>query len=831
VVLLSSLIVFLTIGSYSYLIFVYSHTNICEEEISACCLDDRERKVVIGDIRGRIGVYNSSNGALMKSVYHSNTSIVIGLQYFNEVKRFLAGYQNGEICLYDENDIEECHMLRSFELFNRHPELLSFGFCPESRTVMTSGACSNVARLWAYDSGKCEAELHLGSTSQGIVVATAMLLPIPLVIVSDSTGNVVIWGSKGSRWCGLRISGFLNQTPPTAEMEPTTSHKVPGTDEYYIPRALPLFETKPLNETSSSINASLSPDSTPLVSIPHPPARQRGLRASIHPMSEMVRYDEMIKKQSQFEANRLIRQSETKWGRVSAAQTIAWDAQQNLLFTGDDLGAVRCMDISDIINDLGNSELLMKETTSGKLKGICRSKRIDHRSALPPMYEEDHADEFDAAASVYLLGRAGNCMAYLGVQFKWAMTAHHDRLINLTVIPGRGFITTAADRMVKMWKFDGQPLGTLLQSVPVGVRNRNWFLEMDVDAMVQHENRELDEIIARATYVSEDPRKPEIESMDFSGMETADFAQSALRQRVDRSAKILGLDFPSNTTHAGHGDKGLDDSSVSDQSILSLSTSLSSINKPLGDALKELKSTHAAVDYQLKTKQLSYIQQKRKAHKLETISKQYEGRTGILIKTPGPKDPSVTLQDEEEKSQAKLDKILTTKESDLIPPKDEHSVNSDMYSVHEGGEPGSKPITSRRSSSVKSKIVDSIKQAHERGPRTISMVQSCRKYTAFNALDVAMKDKSRAVNASQEELDQIRAVREKKHKDLMSMISSARNNNKSSKLPMITENLSKPESPLKAGQETNPEDFSLQNVETSSEVPVANIEEANTNIV
>ncbi len=730
---------------------------------------------MIGDVKGRIGVYNYSNGALMKNVYHDNPSIVVGLQYYDEAKRFLAGYQNGEICLFDENDIEECHVLRSFEPFNRHAELLCFKFCPFTRTVLTAGASSNVARLWAYDSGKCEVELHLGTNSQGIVIAAAMMMPYPLAVISDSLGNVIIWGSRGSRWQGLRISGFLNQSPPTAELEP--SGRKNDNDEFIQPRILPA--------TSQSIShvAAVIGEAKSSSGVPHPPARQRGLRASIHPMSEMVRYDEILKRNSQMEATSLFNQSEAKWGKVGAAQALAWDESNNMLYTGDDLGVIRAYDINDVINDIGK-DVLLNETYSSKLKGICRNGRINSRSALPPLYEDDHADEFDAAASVYLLGRAGNAMAYLGVKFIWGLTAHSDRVVSVTVVPNRGLVSTAGDRLVKMWNFEGLPLGTLLQSVPVGMRNRNWTLQLDVDSIIRQENAELDDIIEKAREVAAAPEKPDIRTMDFTGMQlgaqSADFSQSALRQRIDRSAKILGLDFPSSThrenaARISSSDKNKDDSTqgeLSTESVLSGS-------KSLVDALKELKSTEAAVDYELKTKQMSYIQQKRKATKLESISKQYEEKTGIRIKTPGPKDPSVFAPVDEDRSQADLDKLLISNEAELIPAKDEHSVNNDLYSISVPSEapssPNSKYEQSRRATQVRSKIASSIKEAHERGARTQSMVKSCRKYTAYDALDSAMKKAIKADSATPEEMAQIRASREKKHRELMTMISLKRN--------------------------------------------------------
>jgi hypothetical protein len=67
-------------------------TNICGHEISACCLDDKKRKIVIGDVSGAISVYNASSGGMMKTTLHNNFFIVIALEYINDVRRSLHIY-------------------------------------------------------------------------------------------------------------------------------------------------------------------------------------------------------------------------------------------------------------------------------------------------------------------------------------------------------------------------------------------------------------------------------------------------------------------------------------------------------------------------------------------------------------------------------------------------------------------------------------------------------------------------------------------------------------------------------------------------------------------
>ena len=95
-------------------------------EITACCLDDRKRKMVVGDAMGHINVYNHLNGQKMKtSSGRRNASAVISLVYINSTIRFIAGYENGLIRVFDENPIEDCNVLRTFDPFKMHTELLS----------------------------------------------------------------------------------------------------------------------------------------------------------------------------------------------------------------------------------------------------------------------------------------------------------------------------------------------------------------------------------------------------------------------------------------------------------------------------------------------------------------------------------------------------------------------------------------------------------------------------------------------------------------------------------------------------------------------------------
>ena len=57
---------------------------------------------MIGDVFGRINVYNPANGDLMKTCVDDVHETVVALEYISSSRRFVAGYSNGIMRVYDE---------------------------------------------------------------------------------------------------------------------------------------------------------------------------------------------------------------------------------------------------------------------------------------------------------------------------------------------------------------------------------------------------------------------------------------------------------------------------------------------------------------------------------------------------------------------------------------------------------------------------------------------------------------------------------------------------------------------------------------------------------
>mmetsp|Transcript_9483 Transcript_9483/g.20785 ORF Transcript_9483/g.20785 Transcript_9483/m.20785 type:complete len:1383 (-) Transcript_9483:151-4299(-) len=754
---------------------IFAHTNICGEEISACCLDDRKRKIILGDIKGKIGVYNCSNGALMKTVHKSYGCAVVSLHYYDLAKRFIAGFGRGQVCIFDENVLEECILIRQFEIYPSYRmdldtsstgkystrEMLATVFSVATHTIATAGASDGVLRLWDYDSSKCVAEIKVCDASVSQIVQTILLLPYPLVLTSDSSGNLVLWGSRGSRYIGQRITGMLNMTPATAEPEPREGH---ADDDAHAPRrALP-----PNTKTTTAMQRPPTGQSRQVTPLTEGESEEE---FSTEGEAWFVEEDRPITTEDQGVARLASRQqaqteydeSVQKWGSCSAAYALAWHLPLQLLVTGDDLGNVRCFSLRDALTDMHRESLLLDERHQPPPLGLCREMERDDSSAMVPI---------DHDVGHYLLAKHFDAMSHLGVRFRWAISAHSDRIISCECTPS-GIITSAADRLVRMWTYDGLPIGTLLQSVPIGTRSKGWDLVLDVQSIIARENAELDGIIDQVTALSNNDSKPDITGMDFTGMqlgaESAEFSQSVLRQRIERTTKILGLDF----SNADRPADMLDGSSVSPSLSPSLSpsvspspsvsVSVSTAHKSLADALGEIKSTDSTVDYESKTRNLSYIQQRRKENKLTNVANIYEAKSGVFLNT-ATKEVSIWDDEEDETKGTDFDMLLVANND--MGSKNDSAVNDDMYSIELTMQQRARDSTIAEAGKARgrSKLAESIKRAKNVGPRTISMMRSCRKYEHFNALVESIQPSPLRMEPSEAQFAEMRAARERKLK-------------------------------------------------------------------
>lgn len=744
-------------------------TGIVSNDITACCFDDRKRKLIIGTAAGDIGVYNFTNGALMKSVQDHVRAAVVGLQYIDATRRFVGAYANGVMRVYDENSLEECNIIHTFDPIKvrishgvhaaKDTEIIGISFCALDNTVARVDACSGVATLWDVIACKCEIELRVCDSTE-CVVAVSFLNPYPLVATSDSRGNVCIWGSRGCKWSGKRIAGFTNHNTATAVVERTAANNnlhdedkkptriladaadlsnfvvsghgshtdlddsadafvidyagvVGDDDDHSVGGATILSEALGAN----SHHNSSTPDMTArtmhqqLHAVSSDPYDHsaRSLQnknpyndsptTSHHNSHHHHHENSKASSTNDAEAADLALAADhvgaivKQWGSVMAASCMCLNADAYRFFTADDLGYLRCYNISNMMGDVGGKGLLDGPTAPYHLKSRCLKRHRDHKSAPPPLYVR-HRN--------FLVGHKMQSMSYLGIDFCWNVQAHKDRIVFLSSMQ-HGIISSGADRLVKLWSVAGELLGVLLQSVPVGVVNRDWHLQIDAEKLMADEEVLLEELLVNVKTLAESEDLPDIEKADLTGIEvgsdTAEFSRSELRQRVDLSSEILGIDFQTFEKELAHKKNILDMKSVNDEgeenagdddtSIVSANASVLSslstpqfsvggnkmhggmspaasktpskcgtrtnsiasesvasrsslynllgsnssipISKPLDAALKELKSAHASMDYDLRAAQLTHLQKRRRAAKMQQLADKYAIQAGMSI--------------------------------------------------------------------------------------------------------------------------------------------------------------------------------------------------------
>mmetsp|Transcript_10420 Transcript_10420/g.15848 ORF Transcript_10420/g.15848 Transcript_10420/m.15848 type:complete len:1219 (+) Transcript_10420:174-3830(+) len=603
------------------------HNNICGEEISACCLDNRKRKIIIGDVQGNISVYNPLNGTYMKSCPNDVHSVVISLCYLNDSRRFLAGYVNGVLRLYDETKLDDCHTLRTFDIYNMHPELVFMGTCNTDRSVITTGAFGQPLKIWDFDTGKLDMELEVCDERETIV-AMVVLDPYPLIATSDSRGNVIIWGCRGCKWKGDKITGFLNLNPVDAEMEPLGKPDANGDP----PQRVFPYSSGGDDASRTSDNDSVGLEHS-TIDVDH----------SLESMQDKIDQE--------------ARESEKKWGAVSAATAISWDADTRMFYTGDDLGYLRKWNLNHVIEELGGMSMV-HGAKSVRTKLASRKVNRTHSCAMMPI---------TGNSIPFMLGKKGQ-IAFMGVKFCWAVQGHQESIIYCSATP-KGILTSSTDLLVKMWTFDGLLVGVLLHSAPMGVRSPNWDLSIDIAAIREREERELDAILAEIVELAKQENASQDVGNILNSTDEAKFSRSSLRKRIEMSSRILGLDFSGET---------YPDDPVAEESPVHLEeedSHASSASKSTKNAIDESKNIHRQPGLKVKKKSLSVAQLRRKEHNMQKMAEKYiEKGIKLPVLSSAPKEPGQSRQHSQDNSfLSKGTPPLTPDKSNKFMIRDRHS--------------------------------------------------------------------------------------------------------------------------------------------------------------
>ncbi|KAK7242150.1 hypothetical protein SO694_00013011 [Aureococcus anophagefferens] len=191
-----------------------AYLDLSPADITAVCLDDRRRKFFVGNSAGAITCHNYQNGACMKKFppFPGNARVVT-VAYVFALKGLVAAAATGTIRVYDEKELEVCAVLRQFDEAYTHRAELSLMAHHEAGAIAATAAGASIEgiRIWDSDTAKCDSVLK---TRGYVVLALGFLEPYPLLYVCSSDGMIRIWGVQpGSKIAGVCLVGIPNKPP------------------------------------------------------------------------------------------------------------------------------------------------------------------------------------------------------------------------------------------------------------------------------------------------------------------------------------------------------------------------------------------------------------------------------------------------------------------------------------------------------------------------------------------------------------------------------------------------------------------------------------------
>ena len=450
--------------------------------------------------------------------------------------------------------------------------------------------------------------------------------------------------------------------------------------------------------------------------------------------------------------------SESSWGRIAPAVTLAYDPDSKSFYTGNDMGILRKFSLEALMNSLEQIESMaqddeMEELTHHQifLKAALDLGDRDYSAALFPIYELPVQYIFtDQPETVPKIPN-------LGVRFCWHVMAHEERILAIKFTK-HGVLTSSADCMVKMWSDEGEPIGELLQNIPIGSRNPSWKMELDVVEIMRREDEELAGILEEVGELAKDEDLPDITKMDFSGLEpgaqSAEFSRSQLRQRIEKTSQILGISFPiEDKRSVGKFVGDCDDAStVSGMSSTIASTfkeakSKNNIGKKgISDALNEIKSQERSHKVE-KKKVHTDMQQKMQMMKMYNIADKFEEKAGTKLPSIKQKIARMHNQDDANAAGGKFPKDIA----------DDASFMSDEYSIITSEQSGNLASIETTSEVLKeaerltkkfnaSKALERLTlPTPAKMKKTEFLKSKCKKFESFSALDAALNKDTKAM--------------------------------------------------------------------------------------
>ncbi|KAL0232424.1 hypothetical protein PCE1_002765 [Barthelona sp. PCE] len=162
-----------------------------ENQMTAVCTDDRDRKLIIADVMGNVNVYNSSTLNFMKFLTPLNCEVV-SLAYAKKSRRIITGALDGIVRCYDEEQLEG--PIDPLFTTSAHPAEITQVAVSES-VICSADADGNIG-CWDPETGTILSGIFPTCSVPGHVSAITFLKGSTAFAVADVYGHICIFTSK-----------------------------------------------------------------------------------------------------------------------------------------------------------------------------------------------------------------------------------------------------------------------------------------------------------------------------------------------------------------------------------------------------------------------------------------------------------------------------------------------------------------------------------------------------------------------------------------------------------------------------------------------------------
>eukprot|EP01107_Rhizomastix_libera_P017717 TRINITY_DN8688_c0_g1_i2.p1 TRINITY_DN8688_c0_g1~~TRINITY_DN8688_c0_g1_i2.p1 ORF type:complete len:811 (-),score=161.63 TRINITY_DN8688_c0_g1_i2:34-2466(-) len=234
-----------------------------EGDITAACLDKRQRKMFVGMGDGNTLVVNYSNGAVLK-VLTKHSAEVSSVCMCDLTTTFTSSW-DGTLVLHDDNlEDQPTSISKSYQSISDGSvgkDITMATYSPELH-VLAASTVSRYVRIWEKDSTTFEAQLKPHTAE---VTCMHFLAPYPLLATADALGHVSISTVRPAPIRNRIVFSFLNQLPGKSlpsvvhalSFDPLQKILITGDDNGDITcwRISNLLETLLIQEIDTGVNA------------------------------------------------------------------------------------------------------------------------------------------------------------------------------------------------------------------------------------------------------------------------------------------------------------------------------------------------------------------------------------------------------------------------------------------------------------------------------------------------------------------------------------------------------------------------------------------------